>query len=179
IGAEADGWPATEATAAIPWLARYLGPKAMQNEAALYVRMWVEVRQRELLLPSFALLRRYWVSAATLDGLFVAAMTWSLVLGLDGRWIPAVVTIIGAGFCLREALRYDDYQREELVATVLQAYDLLAEARAERIHTAELAARTRSKAPGAPEQPAEQPAGPAEDKIEDESEGDPEVPAES
>ena len=75
----------------------------------------------------------------------------------SGRWIPAVVTLVGAVFCLREALRYDDYQREELVATVLQAYDLQAEARAERIHTAELAARTRGKAPDGPPAPDREP----------------------
>jgi hypothetical protein len=111
----------------IPWLARYVEGDAVQD-TALYVRMWAEVRQRERLAPSFSLLRRYWVSAATLDGLFVAFVTWALLLGLDAdharEWFPSLATLVGAAFCLREAQRYGVFQREELIATLLHAYDL-------------------------------------------------------
>jgi hypothetical protein len=111
----------------IPWLARYVESEAVKD-TALYVRMWAEVRQRERLAPSFSLLRRYWVSAATLDGLFVAFVTWALLLALDAEgareWFPSLVTLIGAAFCLREAQRYGVFQREELTATLLHAYDL-------------------------------------------------------
>jgi hypothetical protein len=113
----------------IPWLARYVDvdPNEMQD-TALYVRMWAEVRQRERLSPSFSLLRRYWVSAATLDGLFVAFGTWAVLLALDAEvakeWFPPIATVIGATFCLREAQRYGVFQREELIATLLHAYDL-------------------------------------------------------
>lgn len=113
----------------IPWLARYVDvdPSEMQD-TALYVRMWAEVRQRERLSPSFSLLRRYWVSAATLDGLFVAFGTWAVLLALDAdvakEWFPPIATVIGAAFCLREAQRYGVFQREELIATLLHAYDL-------------------------------------------------------
>jgi hypothetical protein len=111
----------------IPWLARYVDGELPQ-QAALYVRMWAEVRQRERLSPSFSLLRRYWVSSATLDGLFVAFGTWAILFALDAgdarEWFPSIATTVGAVFCLREAERYGVYQREELVATMLHAYDL-------------------------------------------------------
>jgi hypothetical protein len=113
----------------IPWLARYVDvdPKELQD-TALYVRMWAEVRQRERLSPSFSLLRRYWVSAATLDGLCVAFVTWAVLLALDAQdakeWFPPLATLVGATFCLREAQRYGVFQREELIATLLHAYDL-------------------------------------------------------
>lgn len=112
----------------IPWLSRYFVNGGEGQEAALYVRMWAEVRQRERFSPSFSLLRRYWVSSATLDGLFVAFSTWAVLLGLKDQtlhgWFPTLATAIGALFCLREAQRYGVYQREELVATLLHGYDL-------------------------------------------------------
>jgi hypothetical protein len=112
----------------VPWLKRYLIEGGKGRESALYVRMWAEVRQRERFAPSFSLLRRYWVSAATLDGLFVAFWTWAVLLALKDHtvhgWFPSVATSLGALFCLREAQRYGVYQREELVATLLHVYDL-------------------------------------------------------
>ena len=122
------GWMVTAHGQTIAWLPRYIGPSGEVREAALYVRMWAEVRQRELLAPSFSLLRRYWVSSATLDGLFIALGTWAVLLSLvqfDAHgWVPSAVTLVGACFCLREAQRYGDYQRQELVATLLLAYDM-------------------------------------------------------
>jgi hypothetical protein len=112
----------------IPWLERYFTDGGIGRESALYVRIWAEVRQRERFAPSFSLLRRYWVSAATLDGLFVAFCTWGALLALKDHtvhgWFPTAATFCGALFCLREAQRYGVYQREELVATLLHAYDL-------------------------------------------------------
>ncbi len=114
----------------IPWLARYIeGPKGGEPYA-LYARMWAEVRQQERLLPSFSLVRRYWVSAATLDGLFVALLTWALFLfPLNGDAydrigvFPSLLALFGSGFCLWEARRYAKYQIEEIVGTVVHAYD--------------------------------------------------------
>jgi hypothetical protein len=122
-----SGFRVTQHGRRIPWLARYVEGEALQD-TALYVRMWAEVRQRERLAPSFSLLRRYWVSAATLDGLFVAFFTWGLLLALDAEsareWFPSLATLVGAAFSLREAQRYGVFQREELIATLLHAYDL-------------------------------------------------------
>lgn len=123
----AERWTVTEHGRKLEWLPRYFaGGKA--QEAALYVRMWAEIRQREVYAPSFALLRRYWVSAATLDGLFVALATWGVLLAVVNQdlhgWGPSLMTLIGALFCMREAARYGDYQREEIVASVMLVYDL-------------------------------------------------------
>jgi hypothetical protein len=114
----------------IPWLARYIdGPKGPQPYA-LYARLWAEVRQQERLMPSFSLVRRYWVSAATLDGLFIALLTWTIFLfPLDSAaWdrvgvFPSLLAFLGSGFCLWEARRYAKYQIEEIVGTVVHAYD--------------------------------------------------------
>ena len=124
----------------IPWLRRYMVDGGLPHETALYVRLWAEVRQRERFAPSFSLVRRYWVSAATLDGLFIACLSWAALLALVDKsdpeqmhstidfalhdWLPSVATIVGALFCLREAGRYDEHQCEELVATLLFGYDL-------------------------------------------------------
>ncbi|MFV8754851.1 hypothetical protein ACNOYE_30255 [Nannocystaceae bacterium ST9] len=110
----------------IPWLARYLAPGS--RPSALYVRMWAEVRQQERLAASFSLLRRYWVSAATLDGLFVALATWGMFLLPFGEVakigpVPSLLAFGGSVFCMWEAQRYARYQLEELVGTVVHAYD--------------------------------------------------------
>jgi hypothetical protein len=123
-----NGWMVTPHGEKLKWLPRYFAAGGKGQETALYVRMWAEVRQREIFAPSFSLLRRYWVSSATLDGLFVALSTWAALLALvqqaDHGWIPSLASFGGALFCLREARRYSEYQREELVATLLLAYDM-------------------------------------------------------
>ncbi len=114
----------------IPWLARYVEDPAGAQPYALYARMWAEVRQQERLLPSFSLVRRYWVSAATLDGLFIALLTWAVFLfPTSGAAfekvgvIPSLIAFFGSGFCIWEARRYAKYQIEEIVGTVVHAYD--------------------------------------------------------
>lgn len=125
---DGEGWMVTDHGRKLPWLPRYFAHGGKGQETALYVRMWAEVRQREIFAPSFSLLRRYWVSSATLDGLFVALTTWACLLAFVQQdlhgWIPSVATFLGALFCLREARRYSEHQREELVATLLLAYDM-------------------------------------------------------
>lgn len=125
---DGEGWVVTDHGRRLRWLPRYFANGGKGQETALYVRMWAEVRQREIFAPSFSLLRRYWVSSATLDGLFVALTTWAALLALVQQdvhgWIPSIATFCGALFCLREARRYGEYQREELVATLLLGYDL-------------------------------------------------------
>ncbi|NVB36602.1 hypothetical protein G6O69_02075 [Pseudenhygromyxa sp. WMMC2535] len=163
-------WTLTAYGEHLPWLRRYVHGEDEQarsqaeqarNESALYVRMWAELRQREGLSPSFVLLRRYWVSAATLDGLFIAALTWVLVLGVEGEWLPALVTLVGACFALYEAGRYDRYQREELVATVLQSYDLHAASKPSETGPQVEALGAASERPE-PAPQADQPSAPAE-----------------
>lgn len=126
--ADGSGWEVTPHGQQLEWMPRYFADGGRGQESALYVRMWAEVRQREIFAPSFSLLRRYWVSSATLDGLFVALSTWAALLALvqqaEHGWIPSLVTFGGALFCLREARRYGEYQREELVASLLLGYDM-------------------------------------------------------
>jgi hypothetical protein len=130
IAARNDGTFEFTGKVEIPWMARYVEGPGGGQPYALYARMWAEVRQQERLLPSFSLVRRYWVSAATLDGLFIALLTWAVFLfPLDGSaWdrvgvFPSLLAAFGSGFCLWEARRYAKYQIEEIVGTVVHAYD--------------------------------------------------------
>jgi len=109
----------------------YLERKQARGDWRLYVRLWAEVRQSSCLAASFSLLRRYWVMAATYDGVGIALMLWAVtligcVLGVAGakpidRWlgIPLACALgVSAIACSREAGRYVDYQVEELVASI-------------------------------------------------------------
>lgn len=126
-----ESWTTTEAGAKIPWLERYLqsanrcaDSRALAGvQSALYVRMWAQLRVHKDLGNSFGLLRRYWVSAATLDGLFVAGLAWAAVLW-DAHYVwGAVFSASGALLSSFEARRYDQHQRRELVATIAELYD--------------------------------------------------------
>jgi hypothetical protein len=109
----------------------YLRRVDSTGEARLYVRLWAEVRQSAELTPSFYLLRRYWVMAATYDGMVSALIVWILtigacILGLAGtRPMSVQVGLLLLGLlvlcviaCSREAARLVDYQMEELVASI-------------------------------------------------------------
>lgn len=109
------------------------GPDGAQK---LYMLLWTRLRQSSHLQPSLQLLNRYWVMAATYDGMALAALLWAAVLWLwwQGLLLPAAGTHLagaGAGACLglcwlylREAERYSRVQIGELVATM--AWDHLA-----------------------------------------------------
>ncbi len=99
----------------------------------LYVRMWAELRHDPRRESSLALLTRYWKLAATYDGLSAASVLWLVVFvttALAGpaavnevlppmlSWMMAVLSLIGFAACCLEAKRYDQYQLEELAATM-------------------------------------------------------------
>lgn len=97
----------------------------------LYVRLWAEARQCPALAPSLSLLKRYWVMAATYDGLALATIIWIAVFfnwclgyGLSEKldWKVGAIVILLLAFtsksCMREAGRYVNYQVEELVASI-------------------------------------------------------------
>ncbi len=97
----------------------------------LYTRLWAEVRQCPELAPSFLLLKRYWVMAATYDGVAFAIFIWIAVffnwcIGYDIQkkldWKVGGIVILLLAFiasaCMREAGRYVEYQVEELVASI-------------------------------------------------------------
>jgi len=109
----------------------YLKRADLIGSRRLYIRLWAEVRQVEELSPSLLLLNRYWVMAATYDGLATASiiwafvfLIWSLGLGVSSQirlafGIPTIVFLLLVSyFCLREANRFVRNQVEELVATV-------------------------------------------------------------
>jgi ABC-type phosphate transport system permease subunit len=80
-----------------------------------------------LLGASLALLNRYWVMAATYDGLSFAFIVWVIVLAgcMFHRSISLLIGVpmtiafaIFAVACMREASRFVTYQVEELVAAI-------------------------------------------------------------
>lgn len=97
----------------------------------LYIRLWAEIRQRENLTPSLLVLNRYWVMAATYDGMVTALLLWVVVVFL--WWfgggvtpalplkiaLPLILALLFLAFiCSREAARFVRNQVEELVATI-------------------------------------------------------------
>ena len=115
----------------LPPFSDYVDRTDARGASRLYVRLWAEVRDRPDLAASFSLLRRYWVMAATCDGMVVALLVWFLVLVACifewGRTQPinrgvglvAIVALTTSALaCAHEAERYLEYQMEELVAAI-------------------------------------------------------------
>jgi hypothetical protein len=109
----------------------YLERTSRKGISRLYVRLWAEVRQSPALTPSFSLLKRYWVMAATYDGIAMSIWIWVFTIalwcfGIGFResldWkigIPLIGFLVFASrSCSREAGRYGKYQVEELVASI-------------------------------------------------------------
>ena len=97
----------------------------------LYNRMWAELREAAELTNSMALCRRYWVMAATYDGVGFAALVWFFTLlfcrfnpmpAQPASWPNFILLEVIFGlafiFCLREAGRYKINQIEELAASL-------------------------------------------------------------
>jgi hypothetical protein len=112
-------------------------PERRQLEL-LYNRLWVHVRTVPELKESFALLKRYWVLAATFDGLAVAVLAYNgpvwlgrVTLGNLGAAALSIATVVVAGFFLRQAAEYRRYQVDELVATVRHWHALAPRAEAD------------------------------------------------
>lgn len=90
-----------------------------------YTLLWTKLRQSPHLAPSLQLLNRYWVMAATFDGMTVALLHWVAALLLWGltngpraAFVGVAGAAVGAVLCLREADRYMCTQIDELCATV-------------------------------------------------------------
>jgi len=115
-----------------PPFSDYLGRTTVRGEARLYIGLWAEIRQCPQTAASFALLRRYWVMAATYDGMVVALLVWAVVIALctsgfstaqpplsPAFGAPVVAALIGSALaCAFQAGRYTNYQIEELVASL-------------------------------------------------------------
>jgi hypothetical protein len=103
----------------------------------LYIRLWAEARTRLYPSPTMSLLNRYWVLAATYDGVSVALLTWLALtitwmfgIGFDDKLSPwigiplAVGLVLLAIACSREAGRFVRYQVEELIASIAASREL-------------------------------------------------------
>ncbi|MCA9648723.1 MAG: hypothetical protein H6712_02750 [Myxococcales bacterium] len=91
-----------------------------------YTRMWAHVRSFPELSESFTLLKRYWILAASYDGIATALLLWAFPvwLRLPAEGSPITPILLSAGlviaslFCMVRAQLYKRYQIEEIVATV-------------------------------------------------------------
>ncbi len=104
----------------------------------LYIRMWAYLRHQGALSNSLSLAKRYWVLAATYDGLSTVIVIWLFLfmdVGFDlsgsfkvdlffKKFAPYYLPVLALAFyvCLREANRYFYYQVEEVVASVADNY---------------------------------------------------------
>jgi hypothetical protein len=91
---------------------------------------------------SFDLLRSYWVRAAVYDGLICVLVIWGFAIGLamfepnglqHAREVGGGILgclVIGLATCSREASRSDEYQIDEIVASLAYARERRAELRA-------------------------------------------------
>lgn len=107
----------------------YLKSRGHGDLSRLYVRLWAEIRQNPNLAPSFSLIRRYWVMAATYDGLAFAMLSWLIVISIAKFFLALplnqplyVIIMLSLIFiiyaCMREARRNQNHQVEELVASI-------------------------------------------------------------
>ena len=117
--------------ASVPPIGEYLAQEDARTYWRLYVRLWAELRHSPSMAPHLSLLKRYWVMAATYDGVAVALLVWALVSCFCGFW-PGVAIPVGGWLsglvafglllaslaCGREAGRYLIYQVEEIVASL-------------------------------------------------------------
>jgi len=114
-----------------PSFSAYLGrDESLRGPWRLYARLWAEVRHDSASSPSFTLLRRLWVMAATYDGLSVALGLWALALlwytlaNLQTSTLPyfsgvgTALALLACFVCHNEARRYVEDQVETLIATV-------------------------------------------------------------
>jgi hypothetical protein len=106
-------------------------PEKKRGIKRLYTRLWAEIRHRQDLIPSYSLLKRYWVMAATYDGVAMSLIIWVAVFvawcigfGIKeklkwGLGVPAIGVLVFASLAsFREASRYGEYQVEELIASI-------------------------------------------------------------
>lgn len=106
----------------------YLGDESIGRVWLLYIRMWAEVAHRQPTSIAYHHLTRYWVMAATYDGVGVALFVWAIVV--VASQFTVVPTPLSAGLAyicfgllggagilaLHRGAAYYEYQVEEVVA---------------------------------------------------------------
>jgi len=109
----------------------YLDRKEFRGTWRLYVRLWAVIRENKKYANSLSHIKRYWVMAATYDGLSIFLFIAILIIAdfgfgivaeklISNIWVvvPTIVILLFAFFaCIREADRYVEYQIEEIIAT--------------------------------------------------------------
>ncbi len=109
------------------------GEKLESQMGKLYDRLWVDLRESASHLGSFSLLRRYWVMAATYDGLAAASVLWALVVATEppfegtglAFWGPLVASLSTAVLAYSQGQDFFKTQIFELVATLAAAKERL------------------------------------------------------
>jgi hypothetical protein len=118
-----------------PIISLYLGQQPVRAGVwRLYIRMWSEIAQSQSGSVTFQNLSRYWVMAATYDGVGFSLLLWGGVLLLTGcelfvqHTLSARLSIFGALvawlFALvafKRAADYYEYQIEDVVASLAAA----------------------------------------------------------
>ncbi|WP_341900046.1 hypothetical protein [Fluviicola taffensis] len=116
-----------------PEIQKYLSRSEHRGIWRLYVLLWAKLRDNEKYAKSLAFLRRYWVMAATYDGLSISIFIATLlvieakigIIGnamiIDLRLFITIVSLLIFLFmaCIREANRFVEYQIEEVVASIV------------------------------------------------------------
>ena len=114
-----------------PMISEYLANTELSNWR-LYIRLWAEIRENEKYAKSLSVIKRYWVMAATYDGLSFFSLIATLIIAdlgfgtLGNKTItncyivfPIIIFTLFAFFiCIREANRYLKNQVEEIIATI-------------------------------------------------------------
>ena len=119
-----------------PKIKAYLTRTEETSVYRLYVRLWAELRHEHSIKPSLSLVKRYWVMAATYDGLSTSIAIWFLLLleltiGFSGgRILPLeqgaffmVLSVVFYIASLREAGRYSKYQMEDMVGSLAAFFE--------------------------------------------------------
>lgn len=91
----------------------------------LYERLWVDLREAPQHAASFTILNRYWVMAATHDGIAISCLAWMVVLlvvppfdGSVNRFVLPVLAALAAALCFWQGHNYFKFQVREIVATL-------------------------------------------------------------
>ena len=112
----------------------YLQRSDVQGDWRLYIRFWAELRNAPDMAGPLNFLNRYWVMAATYDGVPFALIVWFIVLAdcllrgskfdpiFDPIYILALLIIAAlmSAACFHEASRYIHHQIENLVASIAE-----------------------------------------------------------
>ena len=114
-----------------PTIKEYLNKQELRSWR-LYIRLWAVIRENKKYANSLSIIKRYWVMAATYDGLSFFSLIATLITADLGFGIlgdktitnccvvfPIIAFTLSAFLiCIREADRYLKNQVEEVIATI-------------------------------------------------------------